>query len=419
MSISRSNKISKPTVPSRQNAAFLNIVSLTGVAQSIYAWNSAWQNLYAHIDITNPNDNVPSGFTTVSSTPTGVAGRWLDYQEYLGHRKGCSNLEGGDRWGVLSLKNWGMGSTGLLWHTADAVSEALDGVQGPFCANGISGWKSWTETFVSGVLAQTVSRTGIYNNGVALPHMAICQCTQRNASGVMNWWGAVATDPRYGTEIVAKVNGTGFTVSGLYSRYISEGGSVPNTSLASDNSANRVFSNWWYEVAELIRDYAITEAFYKPLISGFGVLQYGVIDSRLPASSGLTYYDLYTSGIRHTNRYNNNPFANTNVILFQNTISGTYPGTQNQIWNTINLQNITACASGSNKTTIVYVDTVSGFVAGSPFVMSGNNYTSGVHYAARFGVRTLMSEQNISQAASGTNIMISSTGVNTGGLSGF
>ena len=87
MSISRSNKISKPTVPSRQNAAFLNIVSLTGVAQSIYAWNSAWQNLYAHIDITNPNDNVPSGFTTVSSTPTGVAGRWLDYQEYLGQFK--------------------------------------------------------------------------------------------------------------------------------------------------------------------------------------------------------------------------------------------------------------------------------------------------------------------------------------------
>lgn len=407
MSIARSNRIFKTAVPSRQYQVYLNLASLTGSPQARYAWNSPFYTLYSDLA---SGTTLPSGFSTGVLSPTNIGSRWVDYQEYFGHRRGLSNYEDGSRLGLIILREWGNGSTGLLWHTADAVLEAVDGEKGPFCANGISGWKSWTEQFVSGVLSN-INNSGIFASGPALPYMAICGCTQRNNIQVQNWWPAIFDDPRYQTEIVARIDGTGFTVSGLYSRYIAAGGSGFNGSLSIDHPNNELFASWWFEMSEIIRDYAATEAFYKPVVSGLGVTLYGIIDTRLPAKSGNYYHDIDTSGVNYTNRYNYNTIGTLNVCNIQNSLSHGPHGTAQNNWIWTNNTNIVAVTSGSNKTSVGFINGRTGIIDGQNITLTPEWFATGMHILANANITHLIVADSIAFAASGSNTLYGSTGI--------
>lgn len=412
MSITLGNRLYAYNTPSRHTVQWGNLASLTGSITNKYYFGHSWNGRYAFIDITDPNAGIPNGFSTVNTSPSGIASQWVDYQEYFGHRKGFGNIGNGYNYGIVYLQNWGQGGTGLLYNSGDAVA-GTNGVYAPYCASGIAGWRSWTENFVSGILSFAPSRTGIYSIGMALPHIALVSCDQRNTTGFISYWSSVTGDARYATETVARVNGTGYSVSGLYSRFVAEGGTPPTLGETFDHSSNASFSTWWFELAELIKDYAIYEAFVKPMVSGLGVNLYGYVDSRLPATSGMFYYDPTTSGIKHTNRYNTVPSNTVNTITIQNVLSNGDRGSQNATWSFTNNNNILALASGSNKTNYLYFGSPSGTVNGSSYTLPLAVLTSGVHTIARFGVKNTIASTSINFYSSGANILFSSTGVNT------
>jgi hypothetical protein len=393
---------------------YLNIGSLTGASQSRYAWDQSWFTPYGCLCLTDLeiNSHAPSGFSVISLHPTNIGTRWVDYQDYFGHRFGVSPYEDGSRYGLIMVRDWGNSSlSGLLWNTADAITETVNGDKGPFCASGIISWRNWTENFVSGILSTVSTQTGIYAGGLSRPHIAICGLTQRNNLEVIDWWSNMQLDNRYRNEIVAVLNGTGFTVSGLYSRYISEGGSPPNLSVAIDDSLNQSFARWWFEVAELIRDYAVNEAFYKPIISGLGINLYGCVDTRLPARSGNFFHDLNTSGIEFTNRYNHVPFGTVNAFTMQNSLSHGPHGTPGANWLWTNSNNFYAVCSGSNKSNMVVFPGRTGIIDGNNITLTDAWMATGMNFLANLNVTQCIAVDSIAFFASGANILFGSTGM--------
>jgi len=348
---------------------------------------------------------LPVGFTSGTSTPSGAASRIADWQEYFGYYKGYNRQNQGNYWGFLILQNYGVSGTwnsgSLLYHQADKIGNYF---QTPFTASGIASWSGWTTQFASGLKNQLDTRSGIYFETLSYPQIVdvdyeetIDQALPASGTG---WWILATGDSRYGTQNIVKVPISGTlttaTLSGVYSMYLSRGGSPPDITRNIYHANNTGFLSFMNYLAGAVRDYALTQSLYNPLKVYFPEINCGNYGNTANINSGLVYdgynpngpFTYSTGSFKVSEMDHQSPDLYGPQMVtgrFDNTVG--LGSTSSEIWRNYNKNLIDACVSG-NVLPVIPWTTPSGtyFYNSGSFTPSQLDLEDVWNYAASKGI---------------------------------